>query len=178
MLGQGTGRWSARAAAFPTLGQAVPPQRRVTHLWDRMSPILTHAPGRCTDCCAAPAASARGGGVRVPSISGDRRGLTPPQLLLFFCWGMVMLCPVLSPPPQAPPWVVGCSLDSIWRAKRGFLNSGSPFLTAEGCSAGSLHPGKGEAFWEHQWDHSCGSNPEPSSVLNIFPKALKPPRGY
>lgn len=174
----------SEGSPLPTLGQAVSPQRRVTHRWDRMSPVLTHAAGRCTDCCAAPAASARGGGVRVPSISGDRRGLTQPQLLLFFCWGTVMLCPVLTPPPRAPPWVVGCSLevgcrgDSICRAKRGVLNSGSPLLAAEGCSAGSLHPGKGEAFWGHQWDHSCGSNPEPSSALNIFPKPLKPPRGY
>lgn len=57
-----------------------------------------------------------------------------------------------------------------------FTNIGSPFLAAEGCSAGGRV--KGEFFWEHQRDYSGGSSTEPSSVINIIPKSLNPPGDY
>lgn len=96
-----------------------------------------------------------------------------------------MPCPLphqLPPPPWAPPRVVGRSMKNglqrgqCLQSKASYFNARNPFLAAEGCRAGSLHLGKGEAFWGHQRDYSCGSSPEPSSLLNIFPASLKPRR--
>lgn len=113
------------------------------------------------------------------SISGDPEGL-------FLCRGMAMPC--LLPPQsqtQSLGWWDGtwdqAAEGRVFRAKPVFLRQGGlSWLGRElrgCCSAYSLLP-RSEGFKEHQWDHSCWSSPEPSSVLNIPTKPLKPPRGY
>lgn len=135
VLCQGTGRWPVRADSV------TPEDGDTTQGQDRCHPTPRHS---------GSAASAPGGGVRVPPSGG------PPGP--FSLQGNGNALPAPTPIPNPIPGLVG-SEGRVCRTKPVFffLRQGALSWLGRGlrgcCTAYSQLP-KSEGFREHQWDHS------------------------